>query len=167
MIASWSSTVRVIRMRKSATAAIGISSASAMPKIFKPIETRIGTPPRGRGQNRPPTRYAEASRRTESCWPERFSVASRARLQKIGRSRPAEASPPITFSCRSLQPNLGLRLAVDDALRLAYKTPRHGGQILVKVPLAWRILTNDKSRSALALIGIFMAILLVFVELGF
>jgi putative ABC transport system permease protein len=37
----------------------------------------------------------------------------------------------------------------------------------VKVPLAWRILTNDKRRSALALIGIFMAILLVFVELGF
>jgi putative ABC transport system permease protein len=37
----------------------------------------------------------------------------------------------------------------------------------VKVPLAWRILTYDKRRSALALIGIFMAILLVFVELGF
>ena len=37
----------------------------------------------------------------------------------------------------------------------------------MKVPLAWRILTYDKRRSALALIGIFMAILLVFVELGF
>jgi putative ABC transport system permease protein len=37
----------------------------------------------------------------------------------------------------------------------------------VKVPLAWRILTYDKRRSGLALIGIFMAILLVFVELGF
>jgi len=37
----------------------------------------------------------------------------------------------------------------------------------VKVPLAWRILTYDKRRTALALIGIFMAILLVFVELGF
>jgi len=36
-----------------------------------------------------------------------------------------------------------------------------------KVPLAWRILTDDKRRTALALIGIFMAILLVFVELGF
>src|SRR4029077_15561929 len=37
----------------------------------------------------------------------------------------------------------------------------------MKVPLAWRILTNDKRRTALALVGIFMAILLVFVELGF
>jgi putative ABC transport system permease protein len=37
----------------------------------------------------------------------------------------------------------------------------------VKVPLAWRILTYDKRRTGLALVGIFMAILLVFVELGF
>ena len=37
----------------------------------------------------------------------------------------------------------------------------------MKVPLAWRILTYDKRRTGLALIGIFMAILLVFVELGF
>jgi putative ABC transport system permease protein len=37
----------------------------------------------------------------------------------------------------------------------------------VKVPLAWRILGYDKTRTGLALIGIFMAILLVFVELGF
>ena len=37
----------------------------------------------------------------------------------------------------------------------------------MKVPLAWRILTYDKRRTALALIGVFMAILLVFVELGF
>jgi putative ABC transport system permease protein len=37
----------------------------------------------------------------------------------------------------------------------------------MKVPLAWRILTYDRRRTALALIGIFMAILLVFVELGF
>ncbi len=37
----------------------------------------------------------------------------------------------------------------------------------MKVPLAWRILTYDKRRTTLALIGIFMAILLVFVELGF
>lgn len=36
----------------------------------------------------------------------------------------------------------------------------------MKVPLAWRILTYDKRRTALVLIGIFMAILLVFVELG-
>jgi putative ABC transport system permease protein len=37
----------------------------------------------------------------------------------------------------------------------------------VKVPLAWRILSYDKRRSGLALLGVFMAILLVFVELGF
>jgi putative ABC transport system permease protein len=37
----------------------------------------------------------------------------------------------------------------------------------MKVPLAWRILTYDKRRTVLALIGIFMAILLVFIELGF
>jgi putative ABC transport system permease protein len=37
----------------------------------------------------------------------------------------------------------------------------------MKVPLAWRILIYDKRRTALALIGTFMAILLVFVELGF
>src|SRR3984893_5674912 len=36
-----------------------------------------------------------------------------------------------------------------------------------RVPLACRILTYDKRRTGLALIGIFMAILLVFVELGF
>jgi putative ABC transport system permease protein len=37
----------------------------------------------------------------------------------------------------------------------------------VKVPLAWHILAHDKSRTALALFGIFMAVLLVFTELGF
>jgi putative ABC transport system permease protein len=37
----------------------------------------------------------------------------------------------------------------------------------MKVPLAWRILTYDKRRTVVALIGVFMAILLVFVELGF
>ena len=34
------------------------------------------------------------------------------------------------------------------------------------VALAWRILTYDKGRTALALLGIFMAILLVFIQLG-
>lgn len=37
----------------------------------------------------------------------------------------------------------------------------------MKVPLAWHILTYDKGRTALALLGIFMAVLLVFTELGF
>jgi putative ABC transport system permease protein len=36
----------------------------------------------------------------------------------------------------------------------------------VNFTLAWRILTNDKGRTALALVGIFMAILLVFIQLG-
>ena len=36
----------------------------------------------------------------------------------------------------------------------------------MKIALAWRILTHDKGRSVLAIAGIFMAILLVFVELG-
>ena len=37
----------------------------------------------------------------------------------------------------------------------------------MNVPLAWRILSYDKRRTGLALLGVFMAILLVFVELGF
>jgi putative ABC transport system permease protein len=37
----------------------------------------------------------------------------------------------------------------------------------VSAALAWRILTHDKGRTALAVAGVFMAILLVFVELGF
>jgi putative ABC transport system permease protein len=36
-----------------------------------------------------------------------------------------------------------------------------------RVALAWRILTYEKGRTALAITGVFMAILLIFVELGF
>jgi putative ABC transport system permease protein len=36
-----------------------------------------------------------------------------------------------------------------------------------QVPLAWRILTHEKGRTALAIAGVFMAILLIFAELGF
>src|SRR5215471_12177598 len=36
-----------------------------------------------------------------------------------------------------------------------------------RVALAWRILTHEKGRTALAISGVFMAILLIFVELGF
>lgn len=36
-----------------------------------------------------------------------------------------------------------------------------------RVPLAWHILIHDKGRTALALLGIFVAVLLIFVELGF
>jgi putative ABC transport system permease protein len=36
-----------------------------------------------------------------------------------------------------------------------------------RVLLAWRILTHDKARTMLAIAGVFMAILLIFVELGF
>ena len=37
----------------------------------------------------------------------------------------------------------------------------------MRFALAWRILTYDKGRTALAVVGVFMAILLVFVQLGF
>jgi putative ABC transport system permease protein len=37
----------------------------------------------------------------------------------------------------------------------------------VAAHLAWRILVHEKGRSALALVGVFIAILLVFIELGF
>jgi putative ABC transport system permease protein len=43
---------------------------------------------------------------------------------------------------------------------------RHGNEADVSFVLAWRILTHQKGRTALALVGIFMAILLVFVQLG-
>src|SRR5215469_16172259 len=36
-----------------------------------------------------------------------------------------------------------------------------------RVALAWRILTHEKGRTALAIAGVFMAILLIFAELGF
>jgi putative ABC transport system permease protein len=76
----------------------------------------------------------------------------------------------ITLSCRKDKPEPDHRLStlkVDDRGALAYKPNHYGAQSPVKVPLACRILTYDKMRSGLALIGIFMAILLVFVELGF
>ena len=37
----------------------------------------------------------------------------------------------------------------------------------MRLALAWRILTHDKGRTALAVAGVFLAILLVFVQLGF
>jgi putative ABC transport system permease protein len=37
----------------------------------------------------------------------------------------------------------------------------------VAAHLAWRILSHEKGRSALAMVGVFIAILLVFIELGF
>src|SRR6516162_10774771 len=37
----------------------------------------------------------------------------------------------------------------------------------MRLALAWRILTYDKGRTALAVAGVFLAILLVFVQLGF
>ncbi len=40
-------------------------------------------------------------------------------------------------------------------------------RLRVAARLAWRILVHEKGRSALALVGVFIAILLVFIELGF
>jgi putative ABC transport system permease protein len=45
--------------------------------------------------------------------------------------------------------------------------PARGASPMISFALAWRILTHDKGRSVLAIAGVFMAILLVFVELGF
>jgi putative ABC transport system permease protein len=45
--------------------------------------------------------------------------------------------------------------------------PARGASPMMSFALAWRILTHDKGRSTLAIAGVFMAILLVFVELGF
>jgi putative ABC transport system permease protein len=42
-----------------------------------------------------------------------------------------------------------------------------GRRLRIGVHLAWRILTHEKGRTALALGGVFIAILLVFIELGF
>ena len=55
------------------------------------------------------------------------------------------------------------RLAVAAAQsRSAMEPPRSA-----RFALAWRILAHDKGRTALAVAGVFMAILLVFVQLGF
>src|SRR5580704_13719038 len=65
MIASWLSTVRVIRRLSSAAAAIRISSPTAMPKIFNPIGKRMAPPPSGTqpvaGMGRPARYVADYS----------------------------------------------------------------------------------------------------------
>ena len=43
----------------------------------------------------------------------------------------------------------------------------NGRRLRVSAALAWRILVHEKGRSALALGGVFIAVLLVFIELGF
>src|SRR5215472_14927183 len=40
-------------------------------------------------------------------------------------------------------------------------------RLRVAARLAWRILVHEKGRSGLAVVGVFIAILLVFIELGF
>src|ERR1700678_314699 len=40
-------------------------------------------------------------------------------------------------------------------------------RLRVSAHLAWRILVHEKGRTALALAGVFIAILLIFIELGF
>ena len=42
-----------------------------------------------------------------------------------------------------------------------------GRRLRVSAHLAWRILSHEKGRTALAFVGVFIAILLVFIELGF
>ena len=55
---------------------------------------------------------------------------------------------------------------------IGFESPATGPGMLwrrlrVSAHLAWRILTHEKGRTALALGGVFIAILLVFIELGF
>ena len=55
---------------------------------------------------------------------------------------------------------------------IGFETPATGPRVLwrrlrVSAHLAWRILADEKGRTALALGGVFIAILLVFIELGF
>src|SRR5580700_7382661 len=107
MIASWLSTVRVIRILSSAAAVIRISSPTAMPKIFNPIGKRMAPPPSGTkpvaGMGRPARYVADysgtalrrCSRRAissdisgyRSCWL-RSSVPEVSRSNEI-RSQPA------------------------------------------------------------------------------
>ena len=69
----------------------------------------------------------------------------------FGHKRPmAEVSPPSRVPQLS-EGQLGARQA---------RQPR-------RVALAWRILTHEKGRTVLAIAGVFMAIVLIFAELGF
>jgi putative ABC transport system permease protein len=67
-----------------------------------------------------------------------------------------------------------LRVRIDDVARFGHKRRMTEAQADAgrarppkRVALAWRILTYEKGRTALAIAGVFMAILLVFAELGF
>src|SRR5580693_7923312 len=55
---------------------------------------------------------------------------------------------------------------------IGFKGPQHEAgavrrRLGVCAYLAWRILVHEKGRTALAFVGVFIAILLVFIELGF
>lgn len=58
------------------------------------------------------------------------------------------------------------RIAVDKSGAAPAAVLGNGGAVTPAF-LAWRLLAHEKGRSALALIGVFIAILLVFIELGF
>jgi putative ABC transport system permease protein len=73
--------------------------------------------------------------------------------------------------CSSAQQLLSIRAGViDDQIARegngCGSDSRSARTIGVIITLAWRILTQDIGRTALALVGIFMAILLVFIQLG-
>ncbi|MGH7055579.1 MAG: hypothetical protein ACREFA_17410, partial [Stellaceae bacterium] len=56
--------------------------------------------------------------------------------------------------------------APPDGKSTAQPEPPDPRIVLMNVPLAWRLLSHDKRRTALAIVGIFLAIALVFLELG-
>src|SRR5436189_1564887 len=61
-----------------------------------------------------------------------------------------------------------MTLAADKPEFRLYVSPNGKGiSKTVPLSLAWRILAHQKGRTALAIAGIFVAILLIFVELGF
>src|SRR5690349_8573977 len=86
------------------------------------------------------------------------------------RTVPGEAAPGRVMA-RAGMP--GLRFSSHGNEICAISLPRqHPDSILrvfgfVAFAVAWRILTYQKGRTALAVGGIFVAILLIFVELGF
>src|SRR3954468_24575942 len=82
------------------------------------------------------------------------------------RTAPGEAAPGRVMA-RAGMP--GLRFSSHGNEICAISLPRQHLRVFgfVAFAVAWRILTYQKGRTALAVGGIFVAILLIFVELGF
>src|SRR5271170_4068139 len=113
-MASWSSTVRVIRMLRTATAAIRISSPTAMPKILIPMVTRM------LGSNRHRRGRSLLAGRSNPWW-----------LIAVQRDRARTALPaihrdqdPAALSC-ALDP-------IEAPIRIRYGAARHRRRLLAE-----------------------------------